>query len=155
MEAWRAKSALAECQASLQAERSERQALEQIMSEQTTTIKELRHQLSIERDTVRDLSCSTARLSEAVWDLAGADDVEAETQRVRVRYDEQELQCVRLKRRIACMISEKAQLNQENGQWAERCAHLCTQSNREIVQRDETIHALQGFIREHMRDPSA
>ena len=150
VESWRLRSKLTKCQALLEAEMSNRQSSEQLVMEQLKTIEALSHQLSVGRDTIRDLSCSTARLSEAIWDLAGADDVESEAQRIQVRYDEQERKCARMTRRIADMENTKAQLDGEIEQWAESYAHLCAESNRRIVQKDEEIYWLRTQLPQNM-----
>ena len=149
LEVWRTKADLATCRASLQAGQSDRQSLERSITDRDEMITELRNQLSICQDANQDLTGCTAKLTEAVWDLAGADDEEAEAERVRFRYDERELHCARLKRRVASIESEKSQLQEEIRQWVERYGQLCAESNGKIVLRDQTIYSLRSFLQEN------
>lgn len=153
VESLRLRSELTKCQALLEAETSKRHSSEQLIMEQLRTIEALSQQLCVGRDTIRDLSCSTARLSEAIWDLADADDAEGEAQRIQVRYDEQERKCARMTRIIADMENTKAQLEGEIEQWADKHARLCAESNRRIVQKDEEIYWLRTQLGQNMPDP--
>ena len=138
-----------ELSTALQRERLVRESLEQSLANRDESIADLRNQLLICQDANRDLSHSTARLTEAIWDLADSDDVEGERQRLRVRYDKQEMRCAYLERQIESVGGERSQVEEELGQLRERYAHFCAESNREILERDETIYELRSFVKEN------
>lgn len=127
-------------------------SLEQSLKARDELITDLRDQIVISRSANQDLSRSTAMLTQAIWDLADADDVEGERQRLMLRYDKVEMRCAYLERQAEgaipdrCLVEE--QLRQMRGQYAQ----FCVNSNREIVERDETIHALRSFVEESRLD---
>ena len=146
LEMWRVKADFTNCQAARQAEHSERESLERSISDRDDVIVGLRNQLSSCQDANRDLTDCTARLTRAVWDLTGADDADVAAENVKIRYDEQELDCARMKRQVASMDSEKSQLEEEVWQWMEKYALLCAESKNETVQKDQIIHTLRSCL---------
>lgn len=141
----RLKSEVIAVQAALHNESATRRSLEQQIADREHTIAGLQHRLSTCEDINRDFAICTTRLSESIFDLAGATDVEAETKRVQVRYDQLELRCSQLQRFVAQTSEEKAVLERQLHQWAESHHQLRTQSADVIAARDRTI-ALQHAV---------
>lgn len=131
-----------------QRQNTEQASLERSIKARDESIADLQDQVIIFRSANRDLSSSTAKLTEAIWDLAGADDVEGERERLMVRYDELELRCAYLDRQLGSTIRDKCLVEEQLRQMRGQYAQFCADSNREIVERDEIIHALRSFVEE-------
>lgn len=126
-----------------------RQSLEQRIADREKTITELQHRLTSCEDVNRDFAICTTRLSEAIFDLAGATDIEAETKRVQVRYDQLELRCAHLQRVAARTSEEKSMLERQLHQWAESHHQLRTQSADVIASRERTIELQHAVMVEN------
>ena len=139
----------------LQRERLVREALEKAIADRDESIADLRNQITSYQYANQDLSHSTAKLTEAIWDLADADDVEVERERIQVRYDTQELRCAYLERQMESVDGEKSRVEEELQRLKEQFAHFCAECNREIIDKDETIYMLRSFVGENGPCPPA
>lgn len=140
----RLKSEIASCRAALRDAASCRHSLERGSVERENEMMRLKSRLSACEDANRDLLVCTTRLSESIFDLAGATDVEDETQRVHVRYDQLEIRCAHLQRLISRANEERSALEQLAKQWADSYHQLHAQSSALIAERDRTIEILQA-----------
>lgn len=146
MEVARLESEVASYRGALDDAASVRYSLERRDVERENEVARLWHQLSACEDTNRDLVVCTARLSESIFDLAGATDVESEAGRVRLRYDQLELRCAHLGRLLARANEEKTALERQVQQWAESHHQLRVQGAGLIADRDRSIKMLQAMI---------
>lgn len=142
----RLRSAIASCRAALQNAALTQSSLERRVTEREGEIATLKHRLQACEDANRDLLVCTARLSESIFDLAGAADVDAEADRVRVRYDQMETRNAHLQRLMAWMSEEKSALERQVYQWAESHQQLRAQSETVIAGKDRTIEMLQAVV---------
>lgn len=145
----RLQSELASCRAALQDAASVQVSLERRGMERDNEITRLKSCLSAYEDTNRDLIVCTARLSESIFDLSGATDIDTESERVRIRYDQLEIRSVQLQRLLARANEEKGALERQVQQWAESHHQLRAQSSSLVADRDRAIKMLQAALVEN------
>lgn len=127
----RFKAALSASQVSLYAEREAR---------------EKSNVLSKEQETTHSLSSCAATLSNVVRDLMGAEDVIDEAGKVRLRYDQMELENIRLEKQVENDDVEKFRLKDELRLSEERYANFYAESNEKMAQRDHELNELRSLL---------